>query len=65
MSKPLIELITCDSGDWEILRMNLGEDFAYEGHSIPNGVWIKLLEQLGYMVETNCISDENMENGEY
>lgn len=58
MSKSQIELITCDSGNWKVLRVNLGEDFKYEGHSIPDGVWINLLQSIGYTVETNCISDE-------
>ena len=65
MSKPLIELITCESGDWEVLRMNLGEDFNWGGHSISNQGWKLLLERLGYEVETKCISDEDMEMGEY
>ena len=63
--KPFIELILPESGDWEVLRMNFGEDFKYEGHSIPNGAWIKLLEILGYEVEVKCISDEDMEYGDY
>ena len=61
MSKPLIELITCKSGDWEVLRMNLGENFQFEDYSTPNFVWIALLKTLGYEVETKCISDEDME----
>lgn len=65
MSKPLIELISCESGDWEVLRMNLGEDFKYEGHSIPNSAWIKILKILGYNVETREISDEDMEVANY
>ena len=65
MSKPLIEYITSESGDWKILRMNLGEDFNYEGHSIPNHEWIKLLKLLGYEVEEKEISDEDMEYGNY
>lgn len=65
MSKPLIEFIICESGDWEILRMNLGEDFNHGFHSIPNGSWICLLEVLGYEVEIKCISDEDMEMGNY
>jgi len=32
--KPFIELILPESGDWEVLRMNLGEDYKCEGHSI-------------------------------
>lgn len=65
MSKPLIELITCESGDWEVLRMDLGESFEFGNHSIPNGVWIKLLEKLGYEVKQKKISDEDMEEGNY
>jgi len=65
MSKPLIEFIFPESEDWEVLRMNLGEDFKHEGHSISNSAWIKLLEILGYEVEVKCISDEDMEHERY
>ena len=65
MSKPLIELIVPESGDWEVLRMNLGENFKHEGHRIPNHEWIRLLEVLGYEVEVREISDEDMENENY
>jgi len=65
MSKPLIELITNESGDWEVLQVNLGEDFKCEGHSISNHGWVGLLEVLGYEVEVKCISDEDMECGRY
>jgi len=65
MSKPLIELITCDSGDWKVLRMNLGEDFEYSNHSIPDFKWVELLNKLGYEVERKEISDEDMEKEEY
>lgn len=61
MSKPIIILTTCESGDWEILEMNLGEDFRADGHSLSNQDWIRLLKELGYEVEENCISDEEME----
>ena len=62
MSKPSIELISNESGDWSILRMNLGEDFEYSGHNIHEGVWIKLLEKLGYEVQVKEVNDEEMEN---
>lgn len=65
MSKPLIELITCETGDWEVLRVNLGEDFEVDGHSISNYTWIKLLKLLGHEVETREISEEDMEYGRY
>lgn len=65
MSKSLIELITCESADYKILRMNFGEDFDYEGHSIPDHIWIKLLNALSYEVEVKEVSDEDMELGNY
>lgn len=65
MSKTLIELITCESGDWSVLRVNLGEDFKVEGHSLSNWDWIELLNLLGYKVEQKEISDEDMEYGRY
>ena len=65
MTKPLIELISCASGEWEILRMNLGEDYESQGHSMSNREWIYLLKLLGYEVEVREISDEDMENGNY
>ena len=65
MSKPLIELITCESGDWEVLRVNLGEDFKREGHSITRHDWSDLLNFLGYKLEVIEISDEDMEEGNY
>ena len=43
-NKPYIKLTTCDGGDWEILEMNLGEDFYYAGHSIPSYEWIDLIK---------------------
>ncbi|KKR40229.1 MAG: hypothetical protein UT75_C0009G0002 [Candidatus Yanofskybacteria bacterium GW2011_GWE2_40_11] len=65
MSKPLIELITSESGDWEVLRVNFGEDFKCEGHSISNYGWIGLLEVLGFEVETKEITDKDMEDENY
>jgi len=65
MSKPLIELINCGSGDWSILRVNQGKDFEATGHSINNFQWIMLLNSLGYEVEEKKISDEDMEAGNY
>lgn len=65
MSKPHIELITCESGDWEVLRVNFGEDFQEEGHQISNYNWIKLLDFLGYKVEEREVSDEDMEFKSY
>jgi len=63
--KPLIELITSPSGDWEVLQVNLGEDFIREGHRLSNEDWIHLLKELGYPISKKCLSDENMEYGDY
>jgi len=65
MIRPLIELITCQSGDWEVLQVNLGYDFICEGHKISNEDWIKLLKELGYRVTKKCLSDEVMGYGDY
>ena len=56
--KPLIELITCESGDFEVLQVNLGEDFFRERHRISNQDWIRLLKELEYPVTKKCLSDE-------
>lgn len=77
MSKPLIKLITCESGDWNVLKAIDGYKqlidnhimpnylFDYEGHSIPNSKWVDLLKVLDYEVKEECISDEDMEMGNY
>lgn len=65
MSKPCIELITCESGDWSVLRVNYGEDFQASGHSISKWDWIRLLNVLGFDIDTKEISDEDMEDGNY
>jgi len=60
-TKPYIKLTTCDAGDWSILEINEGETYSYSGHDISEDAWIKILNILGYEVETECISDEEME----
>ena len=59
MSKPLITLTTCDSGDWEILSVD-GKEFA-SGHRIDSIDWLGLLDSLDYLTEKDHISDEEME----
>ena len=65
MGKRHIKLISNEGGDWEVLKVDSGEDFQEEGHSISNWDWIELLGFLGYNVEEIEISDEKMENGDY
>lgn len=59
-TKPYIKLTSTDSGDWYILEMNCGEDFRVEGHRISNNDWIELLKILGYKVEREEISEDEM-----
>lgn len=55
-----IKLITCESGDWQILEVN-GAEWA-SGHSISEDNWLELLrEHFDCKVETECLSDKEME----
>lgn len=63
MSKPRIELITCNSGDWEVLKID-SEIFA-ENHRLSSYDWVRFLDKLGYKIEEIEISDEDMEMGNY
>ena len=58
-----IELITCDAGDWSVLKL---DDVIFdEGHDIPVYVWIDLLGVLGFDVIETEISNDDMEWGRY
>lgn len=59
--KPYIKIFTCESGDWQILQVNCGEDFEASGHKIETTDWIRLLDTLGYKVEHECLTDEEMD----
>jgi hypothetical protein len=57
----MIELITCDSGDWDVLKVN-GKIF-FEGHEIPDHVWLDLLQtKFAIPCKGYAISDDAMEN---
>jgi hypothetical protein len=57
----VIDLITCDSGDWDVLAVD-GEIY-YEGTEIPDHVWLELLEtKLNVVCKGWAISDKQMEN---
>lgn len=58
MASNKIKVTTCESGDWSILQY---EDFETSGHSLSNNDWIGLLRFLGYEVNEEEISDEEME----
>jgi len=63
LSPKNFEFITCEAGDWEVLKLN-GEIVA-EGHSINRHQWVEILKDLGCNFEEREISDEDMEMGEY
>ena len=58
-----INLVTNESGDWEVLLLN-GEIY-YEGHNIPTFIWLNLVHELGHVVSTKDLTDEEMEYGLY
>lgn len=56
-----VKLITCESGDWQILEIN-GTRWA-SGHSISDHDWLGLLsEHFDCLIERTCVSDEEMES---
>ena len=63
-SLPYITLTTNESGDWSVLEVDCGETFHRSGHEISKWDWIELLKTLGCKVETEIITDEEMENRE-
>ena len=58
MESNKIKFITNESGDWEIVRFG---DFEASGHRLNRWNYKDLLEFLGYEVEVEEISDEEME----
>ncbi len=59
----LIKLIGNESGDWKVLKID--DKIYYQGHSIPDFIWLDLLADLCFEVESESISDDDMENGNY
>lgn len=58
-----VELLTCPSGDWEILLVN-GEYFT-SGHAVCVHDWLNVMRLLGHDVVERTISDEKMEVEDY
>lgn len=63
MEKPKIEFVTCEGGDWEVLKIN--EKVFEANHVIDYPIWIEFLKELGFEVVEAEISDEDMEKGIY
>lgn len=55
-----IELITCERGDYEILKVN--NEIYYSGTSVPSQIWLDIFKLNGNKVLKNTISNEEMEN---
>lgn len=58
-----VEVIKCNSGDWEVLIVN--GKIHYEGHSIPEFIWLDILSDLGFSASYRTITNEDMEKGNY
>jgi len=58
-----VEVITCQTGDWEVLTLN--DEVIAEGHSLSNMDWLTLLDKLDILFGGREISDEDMEAGCY
>ena len=65
MQKHKIELITNESGDWIILKLN--DEYFAEGRSIYKSEWVNLIKEINPNTEIKQkeISDEEMENYDY
>lgn len=58
-----VEVITCESGDWDVLKLN--EETIAEGHSLSIHDWFTVLDKLDVLIGQRCISDKDMESGNY
>lgn len=58
MSRPRVQIISNESGDYKILRY---DEFEASGHSLSKYDFKELLEYLGYDCDVEEISDEEME----
>lgn len=63
MNNHVIKLINNKSGDWEVLKVD--NKIYYQGHSIPSFIWLDLLADLCFEVESESISDKDMEEENY
>lgn len=55
-----VKLITCESGDWNIVEVD-GKEFV-GGHTISDHDWLGILaECFDADIEVVCISDDEME----
>lgn len=58
-----VGIIDCEGGDYSVLIVS--DEVFYEGHSIPDFIWIDLLKTLNVQVFQKTVSDKDMEAGFY
>ena len=68
MSNSFFELITCPSGDWEVVKVY--GCVLYEGHKITKDQWLSLIKLATvskdiFEIKETEISDKEMEEGAY
>ena len=65
MTEHKIELITNESGDWIVLKLN--DKFFAEGHSIHDSEWLDLIKEINpnTKIKQTEISDTEMGNYDY
>lgn len=55
LSNTKIEIITCDAGDWVIVKVD--DKIFDQGHSVN---FVELLKFLGYEIKHTNVSDDEM-----
>ena len=59
-----IKIVKNESNDWSVVLVD-GRTY-YSGHSIPNDVWMSLINDLTeIIIEEVEITDDDMENGTF
>ena len=52
-----VKLLETLDADWSVLLLN--DKVLYEGHSIPDFVWLDLLSDLGSYIQRKVITQED------
>lgn len=55
-SNTKIEIITCDAGDWVVVKVN--DKIFDQRHSINSITFVELLKFLGYEIKHTNVSDD-------
>lgn len=49
-----VVVVECEDGDWTEIYLDGAE--VYQGHSVPDDIWIGLLKKAGYKVDERTVS---------